>query len=153
MIRPSTSGITQLYDRVDLEYYVKECCMSVIFKKKYMVSGMESFELLFAVPEYKDQLLIGTTEMHQKGQMINLSTHTGMWIHLMEDYMRSVDINMHVIKENGGIYVYVGENLNPKYDPNTTEKILLLTDIELMALKREHKIAQDNYRNIIGEDK
>lgn len=141
-----------LVDRVKLDYIVKEIGMSVIFKKDYVLEGLGQFDILFAVPEYKDQILLGTTSMHQKGQMIPLHTWSGAWTSLSCIPSGVKDVYLHALREDGALWAYIGQNLEVDYDKETTQKILLLTDIEIIALEKELKKVRADYKERLGNN-
>jgi len=138
------SKFTNLTDRVTLDYVVNEVGLSIIFKKKYEISGNTQI-ILFGVPEYKDQLLIGTTTMHQKGHMLPFEPRDGNWYRFLGDYMGFDEFEMHIKEEPGYIKAYVAADMAMHYDPKTTQSIVLLTDVEIAILYKELKRVREEY--------
>ena len=139
------SNFTDLVDRVQLGYVVNEVGLSIIFKKEYEISG-NTQTILFGVPEYKDQLLIGTTTMHQKGHMLTFEPRDGNWYRFLGDYMRFDEFEMHIRKEPGYIKAYVGADMEIDYDPEITSSVVLLTDVEIAILYKELKRVRKEYK-------
>jgi hypothetical protein len=151
MSNTKISNITDISDRVNLNYIVAEIGISIIFKKQFKIIG-NTYDILFGVPEYKDTLLIGTTNMHKKGNMLPFTPVDDNWYRLLGDYAGVSEIDMHLKKEEGYLKAYVGENLKIDYDPNETESINLLTDLELVVLYKELSKVRENYKMFIGKE-
>jgi len=133
--------------RIELDTYV-DTEVSIVIKKNIGKANKKVI-LYFGVAGYKNEIMIGTDFMYEKGGMYELIYEPGLWYTLQSSsrYGFSRLIVYTEIDDMGNLIGYFDKELPylTKDFPSDVSKELLLTPIEFKLLQNELKKDREEY--------